>query len=76
LLSSNGDYVSKFVYIYEDLGTVRRTQTTTQELNALLYGLQERGAKILDVKISIVNKELGIARSFLIMYEAGNTIEL
>ena len=68
--------MSKFVYIYEDLGTVRRTQTTTHELNTLLYGLQERGAKILDLKISTVNKELGIARTFLIIYEAGNTIEL
>jgi hypothetical protein len=68
--------VSKFVYIYEDLGTVRRTKTTTQELNTVLYGLQERGAKILDVKISTVNKEMGIARCFLIIYEARNTIEL
>jgi len=68
--------MSKFVYIHEDLGTVRRTQTTTQELNTLLYGLQERGAKILDVKISTINKEMGVARSFLIIYEASNTIEL
>jgi hypothetical protein len=68
--------VSKFVYVYEDLGTIRRTQTTTNELNALLYGLQERGAKISDIKISTLNKEIGIARSFLIIYEATNIIEL
>jgi len=68
--------VSKFVYVYEDLGTIRRTQTATDELNTLLYGLQERGAKILDVKISTMNKEIGIARSFLIIYEANNIIEL
>jgi hypothetical protein len=68
--------VSKFVHVYEDLGPIRRTQPTTNELNTLLYGLQERGAKILDVKISIINKELGVARSFLIIYEAGNVIEL
>ena len=68
--------MSKFVYVYEDVGTIRRTQTTTNELNALLYGLQERGAKISDVKISTMNKEIGIARSFLIIYEANNVIEL
>jgi hypothetical protein len=68
--------VSKFVHVYEDLGPIRRTQPTTNELNTLLYGLQEHGAKILDVKISIINKELGVARSFLIIYEAGNVIEL
>ena len=68
--------MSKFVYVYEDLGTIRRTQTTTNELNTLLYGLQERGAKISDIKISTLNKEIGIARTFLIIYEANNTIEL
>ena len=68
--------MSKFVYVYEDLGTIRRTKTTTDELNTLLYGLQEHGAKILDVKISTINKELGVARSFLIIYQAGNVIEL
>jgi hypothetical protein len=68
--------VPKFVYVYEDLGPIRRTKTTTDELNTILYGLQERGAKILDVKISMINKELGVARSFLIIYEAGNVIDL
>jgi hypothetical protein len=66
--------VSTFVYVYEDL-RARRTQTTN-ELNSLLYGLQERGAKILDVKMSTINKEIGVAYSFLIIYEANDVIEL
>ena len=66
--------MSTFVYVYEDL-RARRTQTTN-ELNSLLYGLQERGAKILDVKMSTINKEIGVAYSFLIIYEANDVIEL
>ena len=68
--------MSKFVHVYEDSGTVRRTKTATNDLNTLLYGLQERGAKIVDIKICTINNEIGIARSFLIIYEAGNVIEL
>ena len=68
--------MSKFVYVYEDSGPIRRTKTTTSELNNLLYGLQEKGAKILDIKISAVNNDIGIARSFLIIYNADSEVEL
>jgi hypothetical protein len=66
--------VPTYVYLYEDLGNIRDTRTT-QELNTKLYGLQEHGAKIRDVKISTVDKPVGVLRSILIIYEADRIIE-
>ena len=49
----------------------QNTNPDTKELNDFLQTLQQKGAEIIDIKISIIYKEeLNMIRTYLIIYEA------
>ena len=62
-----------FVYLYDEIADTKTN--TTDKLNQILVSLQEKGAEIEDVKINSVQRNLGVFRSILIIYEADNAIK-
>ncbi len=70
-----------FVHVFEnfgDLGTAIRSGQDADKLNAILGTLQQKGARILDVKVSVcavpsmkmATTITGTCRIYLIIYEA------
>jgi len=71
--SDSGETMTKFVYLYDEIGDTRTK--TTEELNTILTSLQSQGAEIEDIKISTTTREVGVFRNFLIIYEADRIID-
>gem|GEM_PF-5911263 len=69
----NGDIMAVYTYLYDEIADTKTN--TTEKLNKILSSLQKQGAEIEDVKINSVQKNLGVFRSILIIYEADNVIE-
>jgi hypothetical protein len=60
-----------FVNVYESIYDPGFSDDViTDSLNGMLYSLQNMGAKISDIKVSICNLSEGIARTYLVIYEA------
>ena len=62
-----------YAYIYDDVVDTRTN--TTQELNTILTSLQRQDGEIKDIRISTVERTIGVFRSILIIYEADNIIQ-
>jgi hypothetical protein len=76
-----GENMPVFVHVFEnfgDLGSAMRSGQDADKLNAMLETLQQRGAKILDVKVSVcavpstkmATKIPETCRIYLIIHEA------
>lgn len=63
-----------YAFLYEE-EEVLAESIATKELNGILKILQEHKAKILDVKLSTVDKVSGLLRTFLILYEAESPVK-
>jgi hypothetical protein len=61
-----------YAYIYDDVIDTRTN--TTKELNTILTSLQRQDGEIKDIRISTVERTIGVFRSILIIYEADNII--
>lgn len=62
-----------FAYLYDEVADAKTD--TTSELNKILVSLQRQGAEIEDIKISSVERTIGVFRSILIIYEADEVIK-
>ena len=65
-----------FAKVYESIVDFHLLQdAVTDELNNILTNLQEKGAKIRDIKVSMSNPETYTNRTYLIIYEAEKPVE-
>lgn len=65
--------MSRFVHVVEVLSDPTIGKTGESRINAILETLQEKGAKIVDVKL---NTCMDVCRTYLILYEAPGHIEM
>jgi hypothetical protein len=63
-----------FAYLYDEVADTKTD--TTSDINKILIPLQLQGAEIEDIKISSVERTIGVFRSILIIYEADEDIKL
>ena len=76
LLIYSGDYMPTFVEVYENICEwLIAQEVVTDEINKILSSLQKKGAKILDVKVSLAEISDGEHRTYLILYEAEKPIK-
>ena len=67
----------KFVYAYENIDSIGIAEANvTVGLNKTLKALQEKGAEILDVKVSICSNGSDEVRTYLVIYEAENQLQI
>lgn len=65
-----------FVEAYESIHELILAESqVTEDLNKRLLHLQQKKAKIIDVKVSLAAYESGEIRTYLIIYEAEKPIE-
>jgi glycine cleavage system regulatory protein len=61
-------------YILETVATVGALYPPTDFVNKILQTLQDKGAKIIDIRLQYINEHVGLV--VMIIYEADKPIEL
>lgn len=66
-----------FVQLFSSRASQRLdVEKDTESVNMVLKTLQDKGAKILDVKLSIPSQEYIVTLVYIIMYEAKKSIKI
>jgi len=69
---SRGEKMPVFIQLFSSFSTSTKfnAEKDTESVNRVLKKLQDKGAKILDVKLSIGSREHIVSLIYIIMYEA------
>ena len=67
-----------FIQLFSSFSTSGRfnAEEDTESVNTVLKKLQDKGAKILDVKLSIGSREHIVSLVYIIMYEAKSPVKI
>jgi len=67
-----------FIQLFSSFSTSGRfnAEEDTESVNRVLKKLQDKGAKILDVKLSIGSREHIVSLVYIIMYEAKSPVKI